>query len=58
MVIMSGAQPENKPDYKSQTGKELDKVQSRAILLNDMLDNAAPGEKFVKGDAYDVRILA
>ncbi|CEH16890.1 Cytosolic sorting protein GGA2/TOM1 [Ceraceosorus bombacis] len=53
MVIMSGAQPESKPDYKSQTGKELDKVQSRAILLNDMLDNATPGEKFVKGDAYD-----
>ncbi|PWN49391.1 VHS-domain-containing protein [Violaceomyces palustris] len=53
MKIMSGAEPENKPDYSSQTQKELDKVQSRAILLNDMLNNAKEGEKFVKGDAYD-----
>lgn len=53
MKIMSGAEPENKPDYASQTAKELDKVQSRAILLNDMLDNYQEGEKFVRGDGYD-----
>ncbi|KAJ1032524.1 hypothetical protein NDA16_000547 [Ustilago loliicola] len=53
MKIMSGAEPENKPDYSKQTRRELDKVQSRAILLNDMLNNAKQGEKFVQGDAYD-----
>ncbi|TKY85118.1 hypothetical protein EX895_006198 [Sporisorium graminicola] len=53
MKIMSGAEPENKPDYTKQTRRELDKVQSRAILLNDMLNNAKEGEKFVQGDAYD-----
>lgn len=53
MKIMSGAEPENKPDYTKQTRRELDKVQSRAILLNDMLNNAKPGEKFAQGDAYD-----
>lgn len=53
MKIMSGAEPENKPDYSKQTRKELDKVQSRAILLNDMLNNAKDGEKFAQGDAYD-----
>ncbi|GAC97278.1 hypothetical protein PHSY_004863 [Pseudozyma hubeiensis SY62] len=53
MKIMSGAEPENKPDYRKQTRRELDKVQSRAILLNDMLDNAKEGERFVGGDAYD-----
>ena len=53
MKIMSGAEPENKPDYRAQTSKELDKVQSKAILLNDMLNNAKEGEKFVKDDAYD-----
>ncbi|SPO24870.1 related to GGA2 - Arf-binding protein [Ustilago trichophora] len=53
MKIMSGAEPENKPDYSKQTRRELDKVQSRAILLNDMLNNAKEGEKFVQGDAYD-----
>lgn len=53
MKIMSGAEPENKPDYTKQTRRELDKVQSRAILLNDMLNNAKEGEKFAQGDAYD-----
>lgn len=55
MKIMSGAEPENKPDYWAQTKKDLDKVQSRAILLNNMLDNRNEGESFAKGDAYDVR---
>lgn len=53
MKIMSGAEPENKPDYAERTRKELDKVQSRAVLLNNMLDNAKEGEKFARGDAYD-----
>lgn len=53
MKIMSGAEPENKPDYATRTQKELDKVQSRAVLLNNMLDNANDGEKFARGDAYD-----
>ncbi|PWN88098.1 VHS-domain-containing protein [Acaromyces ingoldii] len=53
MKVMSGAEPENKPDYWAQTKKDLDKVQSRAILLNNMLDNRNEGETFAKGDAYD-----
>lgn len=53
MKIMSGAEPESKPDYSERTRKELDKIQSRTILLNNMLDNASESEKFVRGDAYD-----
>lgn len=49
----SSQEPERKPDYAIQTAKELDKVQSRAILLNDMLNNYQAEEKFVKGDGYD-----
>lgn len=33
---------------------ELDKVQSKAILLNDMLNNAREGERVgMEGDAYE-----
>jgi ADP-ribosylation factor-binding protein GGA len=53
MKIMSGAEPEALPDYSKQTRMELDKVQSRAVLLNNMLDNANEGEKFARGDAYE-----
>jgi hypothetical protein len=53
MKVMSGAEPEARPDYSQRTRKELDKIQSRAVLLNNMLDNANEDEKFARGDAYD-----
>ncbi|KAK4689808.1 ADP-ribosylation factor-binding protein GGA, partial [Tremellales sp. Uapishka_1] len=54
MKALSGAEPEKQPDYASQTLSELDKVQAKAILLNDMLNNAHEGEKVgITGDAYD-----
>lgn len=52
MKVLSGAEPEAQPDYRAQTSGELDKVQSKAVLLNDMLSQAKPGEKMVEGDAY------
>lgn len=46
-------EPEKAPDYQSQTLKELDKVQAKAILLNDMLNSANEGERIgIEGDAY------
>jgi len=38
--------------------KELDRIQQRVLLLNEMLNNAKPKEKFVEGDAYDVRVFS
>ncbi|KPV72647.1 uncharacterized protein RHOBADRAFT_55739 [Rhodotorula graminis WP1] len=53
MKIMAGAEPEKKPNYEEQVSKELDRVQQRVLLLNEMLNNANPRERFVEGDAYD-----
>ncbi|ORY88230.1 VHS domain-domain-containing protein [Leucosporidium creatinivorum] len=53
MKIMSGAEPEKKPDYEQQVQKELDRIQQRILLLNEMLNNAKPKERFVDGDAFD-----
>lgn len=50
-------EPEKKPNYEEQVNKELDRVQQRVLLLNEMLNNAAPKERFVEGDAYDVRLF-
>ncbi|WRT64989.1 uncharacterized protein IL334_001930 [Kwoniella shivajii] len=53
MKALAGAEPEKAPDYAAQTISELDKVQSKAILLNDMLNNAREGEKVgLDGDVY------
>lgn len=51
-------EPEKKPDYEQQVQKELDRIQQRILLLNEMLNNAKEKERFVDGDAYDVSRLA
>jgi hypothetical protein len=52
-------EPEKTVDFTTQTLNELDKVQSKAILLNDMLNNAREGEKVgIEGDAYEQVAMA
>jgi ADP-ribosylation factor-binding protein GGA len=34
--------------------KELDRIQQRILLLNEMLNKAKPNERFVAGDAFEV----
>ncbi|KAF9233569.1 hypothetical protein BU15DRAFT_53692 [Melanogaster broomeanus] len=55
MKSLAGANPDAKPDYRTQSLSELEKVQSKVILLNEMLDNVDTerGERWAKGDAYD-----
>lgn len=47
-------EPEKKPNYEEQVQKELDRIQQRILLLNEMLNNSKPNERFADGDAYDV----
>ena len=50
-------EPEKQPDYEAQTKNELEKVQQKAILLNDMLNNVDQSERIgIEGDAYDVSL--
>ena len=58
MKVLAGADPERKPDYRSQSLSELNKLEQKVILLNEMLDNVdvQRGERFANGDAYDVSI--
>lgn len=55
MKALAGADPDAKPDYRTQALTELNKLQQKVILLNEMLDNVDTerGEKFASGDAYD-----
>ncbi len=59
MKALAGAEPEKKPDYRSQSLNELNKLEQKVILLNEMLDNVDTerGEKFASGDVYDVRCV-
>ncbi|KAG9124411.1 hypothetical protein FRC07_011725 [Ceratobasidium sp. 392] len=55
MKSLSGANPESKSGYRKQTMHELEKLQAKCVLLNELLNSfdASRGEKFAKGDAYD-----
>lgn len=59
MKSLAGADPEKKPDYRSQSLMELNKLEQKVTLLNEMLDNVdtSRGEKFVSGDVYDVSLV-
>ncbi len=56
MKSLAGANPDAKPDYKTQALSDLNKLESKVILLNEMLDNVdtARGERIVSGDVYEV----
>jgi ADP-ribosylation factor-binding protein GGA len=56
MKSLAGANPDAKPDYRSQALTELNKLEQKVILLHEMLDNVDTerGESFAKGDVYDV----
>ena len=58
MKALAGANPDAKPDYRTQALTELNKLESKVILLNEMLDNVDTerGERFAQGDAYDVSL--
>ncbi|KAI8922909.1 VHS domain-containing protein [Entophlyctis helioformis] len=44
MKIMAGYDPNAKPDYKKEVNQEIDRIESRVILLNDMLNQKRPGD--------------
>ena len=60
MKALAGAEPDKKPDYRSQSLNELNKLEQKVVLMNEMLDNVDTdrGEKFASGDVYDVRVLS
>lgn len=56
MKSLAGANPDAKPDYRTQALSDLNKLEQKVILLNEMLDNVdtSRGERFVAGDVYEV----
>ncbi|KAG6908648.1 hypothetical protein DXG01_003826 [Tephrocybe rancida] len=55
MKSLAGANPDAKPDYRTQALTDLNKLEQKVILLNELLDNVdmQRGEQFATGDAYD-----
>ncbi|KAJ7083712.1 VHS domain-containing protein [Mycena belliarum] len=55
MKTLAGADPTAQVDYRTQALSELERLESKVVLLGEMLDNAnmAGGERSVTGDVYE-----
>lgn len=54
MKIMAGYDTRHKTDYRAKAAEEVSKVQQKAKILEEMLQNFKPGDK-IEGDVFEVR---
>lgn len=55
MKIMAGYDTRHRTDYRAKAAEEVSRVQEKAKLLEEMLENFKPGDKLSEGDVYEVR---
>lgn len=54
MKIMAGYDTKHKTDYRAKAAEEVGKVQQKAKLLEERLQNFKPGDVIVEGDTVEV----
>lgn len=57
MKIMAGYDQRNKTDYRAKAAEEVGKIQQKARLLEERLQNFKAGDKLEEGDVFDVSTL-
>ncbi|EFQ98475.1 ADP-ribosylation factor-binding protein GGA2 [Nannizzia gypsea CBS 118893] len=53
MKIMAGYDTRHRTDYRAKAAEEVSRVQEKAKLLEEMLENFKPGDKLAEGDVYE-----
>jgi len=53
MKIMAGYDTRTKTDYRAKAAEEVGKVQQKARLLEERLEEFKPGDKMTEGDVYE-----
>ncbi|EER26206.1 hypothetical protein D8B26_003453 [Coccidioides posadasii str. Silveira] len=53
MKIMAGFDTRNKTDYRAKAAEEVAKVQQKAKILEEMLQNHKQGDKIIEGDVFE-----
>ncbi|KAF3491288.1 VHS domain-containing protein [Arthroderma uncinatum] len=53
MKIMAGYDTRHRTDYRAKAAEEVSRVQEKAKLLEEMLENCKPGDKLTEGDVYE-----
>lgn len=55
MKVMAGYDTRNKTNYRAKAAEEVAKVQQKAKILEEMLQNHKQGENIGDGDVFEVR---
>lgn len=55
MKVMAGYDTKHKTDYRAKAAEEVSKVQQKARLLEERLQNIKEGEVAAEGDVFEVR---
>jgi len=55
MKVMAGYDTKHKTDYRAKAAEEVGKIQQKAKLLEERLQNFKPGDKILEGDVFEVR---
>ena len=54
MKVMAGYDTKHKTDYRAKAAEEVSKIQQKAKLLEERLQNFQAGEKVAEGDIFEV----
>ena len=57
MKVMAGFDNRHKTDYRAKAAEEVGKIQQKAKLLEERLQNFKQGDKMTEGDVFEVRSL-
>ncbi|KAF2211907.1 hypothetical protein CERZMDRAFT_41993 [Cercospora zeae-maydis SCOH1-5] len=53
MKVMAGYDTRHKTDYRAKAAEEVGKIQQKAKLLEEMMQDVKPGEKIQEGDVFE-----
>ena len=54
MKVLAGYDQRNKTDYRAKAAEEVSKIQEKAKLLEERLQQFRPGDKMTEGDVFEV----
>ena len=54
MKVMAGYDTRNKTDYRAKAAEEVSKIQQKAKLLEERLQNFKAGDRITEGDVFEV----
>ena len=54
MKIMAGFDTKHKTDYRAKAAEEVGRIQQKAKLLEERLQDIKPGDQLAEGDVFEV----